>query len=168
MLDELCINCSVDSESEKHAIEGIMTSITYASTSQDGKLFTFTIRDCSLGGEGEKDVVACVTLRVIKGSIFTYIWNTLARFDDEYELSVKFVNDDCDQKLWHVCGIDPFNAKISKGTVDWTNFRRLQELLCARNIGLQSFSRIFTRMVLLLPNSKENICFLAPMPVTFM
>jgi hypothetical protein len=76
--------------------------------------------------ELEQPEVTRIKLHCLKGSLFTFVWNAFARFDDSYQLSIDNTHGKNtgssvpvtplnENILWNVSGMDVYNRKISKG-----------------------------------------------------
>ena len=105
-------------------------------------------------------------LSVMKGSVFTYVWSTFARFDDEYALY--FCSGNEKQLLWHVKGVDALNAKIGNAEVDWFRMQTVQTLMDIGGVNLLVFSKLLGRLLLSLPYFIRTGQYIAPMPASFM
>jgi hypothetical protein len=109
-------------------------------------------------------------LRANKGSLTTYLWNIFGRIDDEYVayLRVSGQDNDPEQLIWHVSGLDYVNKRVHECTVHWPLLQCLREECGIDNIGVQCFGKLLIHSLLNIPsyfhyNRMEN-----PMPATFM
>jgi hypothetical protein len=111
-----------------------------------------------------------IVLRANKGSLTTYLWNIFGRIDDEYVayLRVSGQDNDPEQLIWHVSGLDYVNKRVHECTVHWPLLQCLREECGIDNIGVQCFGKLLIHSLLNIPsyfhyNRMEN-----PMPATFM
>ena len=110
-------------------------------------------------------------LTVLKGSIFTHLWNSWARIDDEYALEFE---DKCSENapaifsVWTFKHLDPLNAKVGSCHCDWNLIKYIMVGLRITSIGLQVFGKLFGRLILSLPNFVNYGEYISPMPATFM
>lgn len=136
--------------------------------SSDLKVFDFEVRSPDIDDEAIF-VSTTVRLRILHGSIFTYIWNTFSRVDEEFSLEYTSKNSSMIiQPLWSVKGMDPWNSKIVSADVNWINLRHLYHEMEITEVGVQAFSKLLGRIVLSLPYYFKEHSFLAPMPAAFM
>lgn len=133
------------------------------SFSDDYKSFNFVVNSQLTGSE-----VCDFRLQVVKGSLFTYIWNIYARVDDEYTLEFTLPNSIISANIWTVKGMDPWNLKIVSGKVVWTNMRTIYDQMEIRAVGILSFTRLLGKFLLCLPHYHKTEFFVAPMPASFM
>jgi len=148
--------------SAKVALQRIGELIFLHSIDTTGKIFIFNIFN-------EPYNAFCIgkfQLEVLKGSVYTFIWSTFARFDDEYVLY--HIIGEVKHLLWRVKGVDAVNAKISGAEVDWFQIRSVLNMMRIRSIGVLAFSKLLGRLLLSLPYYYKNRQYVAPMPVTFM
>lgn len=131
--------------------------------SNDSKSFNFIVKSQSTIAE-----VGDLRLQVVKGSLFTYIWNTFARVDDEYTLDFTPLNSSVSSNIWTIKGMDPWNSKIVSGKVNWMNMRKIYDIMGIRTVGIHSFSRLLGKFLLCLPNYHRAQYLMAPMPASFM
>jgi hypothetical protein len=129
--------------------------------------------------EPEQPEVTRIKLHCLKGSLFTFVWNAFARFDDSYQLSIDNthgkntgssvpVTPSNENILWNVSGMDVYNRKISKGFINWNLFKMLYLKSGISSIGLLAFTKVVTRILLLLPLFTLTKKYLVPMPLAFM
>ncbi len=123
-------------------------------------------------------------LKVIKGSLFTTIWHMFARHDDEYELTVdipqlvmmpsiissspSYFIDYQSSILWRVKGMDATNAATYGGEVYWNTLRHIMSLLEINSIGVLSFTKLLSRVLITLPIFAKSGCYDSPMPLSYM
>ena len=138
-------------------------------TTSDRKAFTF--RALRKGGKEAKPF-SHLSIHVVKGSLFTNLcWNEHARFDDEYALYYHTnygVEDDQLLPFWRVRGFDALNAKVSFGVCDWVLARRLQVEMRITLVGVLSFAKLLSRILICLPSFLRSSEYVPPMPATFM
>jgi hypothetical protein len=120
------------------------------------------------------EYIGTIILEVMKGSLFTTVWNIHARIDDEYSiyllvpsLSGNIVHD-TKILLCHTKGYDAFNRKIHDGSVNWKEWNEIRILLNFTSIGLLTFTRLFVHFLITFPYYIYHAIYCPPMPVTFM
>lgn len=129
-----------------------------------------------------------IILHALKGSFFTYCWNTFLRFDDEYCVLVFEHEDEVEnyleavirgenlpslefdggKTLVHMKGFDAINKRLLNGFIDWYEVRRIQTFLRLDSIGPVAFMKIIMRMIFVSPLFAKAKQYLIPMPVTLM
>lgn len=106
-------------------------------------------------------------LTVIKGSIFTVLWSTIARFDDEYLVEIVGIENAEPIFLWTVKGYHSQSNSIDSSDVNWNIMKTLQNFLEINYIGLHSFAKLLSRVIIGLPiHEKEGMRY-DPMPITY-
>jgi hypothetical protein len=151
------------------ALKTIGTYVRMHCLTSDRKTFTFQILNKDL-----PDGCAYLTLRQIKGSFHTVLWSTFARFDDEYALYYHLHLEDLKERtdkvylVWNVKGVDPVNAKISLGLIDWVLLRKIQSSVKVDSVGVLAFAKLLGRFLLSVPNFINTGKYMPPMPATFM
>ena len=116
--------------------------------------------------DSTKNANQSLQLNIIKGSVFTYVWSTFARFDDEY--SLYFCTGDDKNMLWRVKGVDALNAKIGNADVDWFQMQAVKNVMAIDGVNLLVFSKLLGRLLLSLPYFVKTGQYIAPMPASFM
>jgi hypothetical protein len=162
-LVEIIVQSEKLQSNEASVLAAIGTQIGLSGFSSDSKSFSFIVNSQSTGVE-----VGNFRLVVVKGSLFTYIWNIFARVDDEYALEFNSVNSTIAASIWAMKGMDPWNLKIVSGKVNWTNMRAIYDQMGIRTVGIHSFSRLLGIFLLCLPNYHRTRYLAAPMPASFM
>lgn len=110
-----------------------------------------------------------LTLTIIKGSLFTTLWSTIARYDDEYLLELKGMDDDDDTTLlWVLKGYIHQIEGVESSELDWNKMKQLQDLLQMNYVGIYTFAQIISQYVLCLPLHEREKHRFDPMPVTKM
>jgi hypothetical protein len=153
-----------------NALKTIGNCVQLLSVSENNKVITFKLisNTCS---------PTILVLSALKGSFLTVLWNTFARFDDEYSLEIQLSDrhtvtesnhDKSTHLLWKVRGVDAMNAKITQGQVDWFQLRNLQLIMQAGSVGVSTFTKLLGRMLLSFPNYYRNKNYIATMPASFM
>jgi hypothetical protein len=122
-----------------------------------------------------KDREYSLVLRVGKGSLCTTIFNPWGRVDDEYMLLLREHNvrpkptdSVSEQVLWSVKGLDPtcFSANICN--IMWPLFRQVQSLLQIWTVGVLSFAKLLSIVLLSTPIFLGENAFQLPMPAVLM
>lgn len=139
--------------------------LALSSYTADLKTFNYDVRS-----QCNNITLGVFRLRIVKGSIFTYIWNTFARVDDEYvlEFICSNMNPVMVRNIWSVKGMDPWNSRIVSSDVNWVNMRSIYHGMGVNNIGVLAFSKLVGRILISLPHYYKERYFLAPMPAAFM
>lgn len=157
------IRAEVMDDSAKSALQALGSRIVFIQgDGVESKAFTFWIPE-STGGYKSNHFFQ---LDVIKGSVYTFIWSTFARFDDEYILSWHCHAEN--YTLWHMKGVDVLNAKVKTARVDWFQLQSVQNELGIYGIGVSAFSKLLGRLLLSLPYFHRTGKYIAPMPASFM
>ena len=155
--------------SARSALKSIGSYIRLYCLTRDKKGYIFQIYNTDIISNS-----IFLTLRLIKGSFHTTVWNTLARIDDEYALyyheNLEDLQNHLDKVdlLWSIKGVDSINAKISLGLIDWFLLRKVQASLNITCIGVLAFTKLLGRFLLSVPNYLKTHQYIAPMPATFM
>jgi hypothetical protein len=135
-------------------------------TASEKYVFTFELNFKKTNSKVPQNHCESLQLKIIKGSVFTYVWSTFARFDDEYAL-YHCSGDDINQ-LWHVKGVDALNAKIGNADVDWFQMLAVKNSMDIEEVTLLVFSKLLGRLLLSLPYFVKTGKYIAPMPASFM
>lgn len=164
-LVEVILEKEITHLQERTALVALGKQLALSSYSTNMKIFNFEARS-----QYSNVQIGILRLRIIKGSVFTYIWNTFARVDDEYALEYECntLNASVVTNAWELKGMDPWNSKIVSANVNWTNIRNIYHGMGITTIGVLAFARLLGRVILSLPNYYKEQYFLAPMPVAFM
>ena len=162
-LVEIILQSEQLQSNEASVLAAIGTQIGLRSVSNDSKSFNFVVNS-----ESPAEEVGDFRLQVVKGSLFTYIWNVFARVDDEYTLEFREMDSTISANIWAIKGMDPWNLKIESGKVNWTNMRTIYDQMGIRTVGIHSFSRLLGKFLLCLPNYHKTQHLSAPMPASFM
>ena len=164
-LVELILENEATNQQEYAALVALGNQLALSSFTANLKTFNFAAKS------QENNVqIGTLRLRIVKGSIFTCIWNMFARVDDEYILEYEYssMNTSIVEDTWRLRGMDPWNSKIVSAEVNWTNMRRIYHGMGISNVGILAFARLLGRILLSLPNYYKERTLLAPMPATFM
>lgn len=164
-LVDVILQNEVTNHQEYAALVALGNQIALSSFTANLKTFSFVARS-----QEENIQVGILRLRVVKGSIFTYIWNTFARVDDEYILEYEYssMTTSIIKDIWRLRGMDPWNSKIVSAEVNWTNMRSIYNGMGISIVGVLAFARLLGRILISLPNYYKERIYLAPMPATFM
>ena len=135
-------------------------------TVDEKHIFTFEIIFGRNDPKSTQTLRDSLELKIIKGSVFTYVWSTFARFDDEY--SLHFCSGNEKNMLWHVKGVDALNAKIGYADVDWFQMQAVKNVMAIDGVNLLIFSKLLGRLLLSLPYFVKTGQYIAPMPASFM
>jgi hypothetical protein len=115
-----------------------------------------------------------LSLTVLKGSLATIVWSTIARFDDEYVFEMINVGDDITSSdnspilLWAMKGLDSDQLSVGPSEVNWVAFRTLQNHMNLHQIGVHAFVRLISKIVINLPNVEREGQVLEPNPASTM
>jgi hypothetical protein len=109
-----------------------------------------------------------LTLTILKGSIFTTIFSTIARYDDEYLLELNSLDDHETTLLWIFKGYLHQNQSVESSELDWNKMKILQDHLQINYVGIYSFAKILSQIVLSLPLCEREGHRYDPMPATIM
>lgn len=148
-------------QSAAQALTKIGNTIHFKTHPEERNIFNFYLVDCKRKNTGDH-----LQLNVLKGSLFTYIWSTFARFDDEYALY--YCTRGEKKIIWHMRGVDALNAKIGSADVDWFQMQTVQNVMEISGVNLVVFSRLLGRLLLSLPYFNKTRNYIAPMPASFM
>lgn len=135
-------------------------------TVDEKHVFTFEINFGRNDPKSTQTFRDSLELKIIKGSVFTYVWSTFARFDDEYSLYFSSGNEK--YMLWHVKGVDALNAKVGYADVDWFQMQAVKNVMAVNGVNLLIFSKLLGRLILSLPYFVKTGQYIAPMPASFM
>lgn len=111
---------------------------------KDHQECTFVLNNCS---DPVFSLARFLQLRVKinKGSLLTYLWNSFARFDEE--ISVYITNDpsssthDTSTLLFTMRGIDVNNKNIVYGMINWNKMKILRFCSGINRIGVHAFTK---------------------------
>jgi hypothetical protein len=119
-----------------------------------------------------------LTLTIIRGSILTTLFSSIARFEDEYLLELKGLHQRNDGSgnltetnlLWSMKGYlhENTHQHVETSELDWVKMKHLQDLLQINEIGVHSFAKILSKYVLCLPLHEREGQRYDPMPATVM
>jgi hypothetical protein len=175
-LAEHILENEIMNEFASKALKTIGSCVQFHNISENNKVLTFELLSST-------NSPIFLLLSALKGSFLTVLWNTFARFDDEYSLEVQLLSDKNETSdahsdpnnnsysthlLWKVRGVDAMNAKITQGQVDWFQLRNLQQIMQANSVGVSTFTKLLGRMLLSFPNYYINKQYIATMPASFM
>lgn len=171
-------------------LEKLCKSLTLEQMSSDLKKATFSLflpsNNTNILQESSlEDQKIYLHLEAIKGSLFTTLWHMFARCDDEYQLTVDmpisvmsssmYSSGQCyyfidyqSTLLWRVNGIDVVNTATHGGEVCWNHLRRLMSLLHIDSIGVLSFTKLLSRLLITLPLFAKTGQYDSPMPLSYM
>lgn len=108
-----------------------------------------------------------IHLKVLTGSLLTEDWNKFSRFDDGYQAHLT-INDE-EHLLWEVNSLNPYNLKVTDGTINWHWMKKLQKTFLMNSItGLHFFAKILMQFILAVPIYRQQQKYVPPMPATYM
>jgi hypothetical protein len=121
------------------------------------------------------EVAPTISLTVLKGSLFTMLWSTLARYDDSYLLEISGIigNNGLSAPsqpslLWMMRGLgDDLSTPVSH-QVHWPTWRMLKDKLNLGHIGVYTFAKAISHFVLCMPATEKEALYAEPMPVSLM
>lgn len=135
-------------------------------------LYTFDISD------SRSNLSLCLT--VLKGSLSTVVWSTVARYDDEYVLEMFAADEEARSPdhapalLWAMKGLDMVaetgleEFAVGSTELNWPAFRTLQTHLQLQHIGVHAFVRLISKIIINLPSFEREGQLLEPMPASIM
>jgi hypothetical protein len=112
--------------------------------------------------------VPSLSLTILQGSIFTTLFSSIARYDDEYLLELHDLEDHDTTLLWLFKGYLHQSGSVESSELDWTKMKSLQDYLQMNYIGIHSFAKILSQVILSLPLCEREGKRFDPMPATIM
>lgn len=147
-----------------HALQEL-GEVIYLHKSDDSMRFIYGF---NLLNQEIPDQSPTLTLTILKGSIFTTLFSTIARYDDEYLLELNGLDDNETTLLWIFKGYLHQKQSVESSEVDWNKMKILQDHLQINYIGSYSFAKILSQIVLSLPLCEREGQRYDPMPATIM
>lgn len=118
-----------------------------------------------------------LSVRVLKGSLFTVLWSSFARIDDSYTIFIDNMDNTSGihaqpvstlSELLSLSGVDYLNSKVSKTACNWNLMRSIMLGLSCQSVGLLQFAKILGKFLFLAPAYRRYSGLVYPMPLRFM
>jgi hypothetical protein len=166
--------------------------ISFDFMSSDKATCYFTVTHRNTNKEILPNSITRIKLFCVKGSLVTFLWNSMARIDEEFIVSLEpTVNlssqgpvnviplnsvhsslrtfyDNGNTILWHIKGNDAINKRISTGFMNWYEIKKIQVACNLVSIGPLAFAKLLGRFLIMLPLFSLTQKYLIPMPIAFM
>eukprot|EP01031_Cornospumella_fuschlensis_P039443 gene39443-48022_t len=163
-------------------------SVHLDSSSSDNKVHVFTLNNPN------EYYNFMVEVKVVKGSMMTYVYNRLSRYDEELHITLstnvpkhtlihRVSNHSFSQSqgssieesggegsvcLLYARGLDPNTHAVEEGSLSYSSMQSIMSYLQIDMVGVSAFASLFLQLLVYYPLFKRDGGLRRPMPITCM